>query len=161
MVGSGSEPTYQPRMLYTSCAGLVLYFFGAASRVEAVPRITTRAIAVFVNMVGSPLFARRSHFAGARYARKHYAATGSMILTLGTWTLGTVWTIVIVTMRWLDRAARAGTPKQLLAGCCNGRFAADRPGKHAEPLSNRDSLRERLHLELLHHGMAVRFDGSL
>jgi hypothetical protein len=53
MVGSGSEPTYQPRTSYTSWAGLVLYvFLGAASAVEAAPTIRTRAIAVFVNMVG-------------------------------------------------------------------------------------------------------------
>src|SRR5262245_7359735 len=70
MVGSGSEPTYQPRVSYTSCAGFVLYFFGAANSAEAVPRITTRSIAVFVNMVVSPFCGGAPYFAGARYGRQ-------------------------------------------------------------------------------------------
>src|SRR5215813_6148872 len=55
MVASGSEPTYQPRMSYTSFAGLLLRgpfvgleFLGAASTVVAVPRIRARASAIFV-----------------------------------------------------------------------------------------------------------------
>src|SRR5262245_19731104 len=57
-VGSGSEPTYLPRMSNTSCAGLVLYDFGAARTLAAVLTSTTRAIAVFVNMVGLRLVLR-------------------------------------------------------------------------------------------------------
>src|SRR5262249_27006280 len=55
MVASGSEPTYQPRMSYTSFAALLLRaafaglkLLGAANTVVAVPSITARAIAIFV-----------------------------------------------------------------------------------------------------------------
>src|SRR5262249_8380175 len=60
MVASGSEPTYQPRMSYTSFAGLLLWapfvgleFLGAASTVVAVPRIRARASAIFVMGISS------------------------------------------------------------------------------------------------------------
>src|SRR5262245_20276497 len=49
-VGSGSEPMYLPVMSYTSCRALVLF---CASAPEAVPAISTRAMAVFINMVVS------------------------------------------------------------------------------------------------------------
>src|SRR5262249_21383323 len=52
MRGSGSEPRYLPVVENTSCWGLVLYFF-CASAPEAVPTISTRAMAVLVNMVVS------------------------------------------------------------------------------------------------------------
>src|SRR5215510_5355050 len=51
MVGSGSEPRYLPVVSYTSCAGFVLYFFGAATAPAAVPRTTASASAVLMNMI--------------------------------------------------------------------------------------------------------------
>src|SRR5215510_15962173 len=103
IVGSGSEPRYLP-LTNTSFEGLVLYFFGAASRVEAVPTITTRAIAVFVNMVGSPVCRGAHSLLMCVTPAKHYAGSGSMILSLGAWALGTVWTIVLSQWHWLDRS---------------------------------------------------------
>src|ERR1700720_1803745 len=50
MVGSGSEPTYLP-LTNTSCAGLVLYFLGAANAPEAVPMTRAIASAALVNMI--------------------------------------------------------------------------------------------------------------
>src|SRR5262245_8358038 len=94
IVGSGSEPRYLP-LTNTSFEGLALYLFGAASRVEAVPTITTRAIAVFVNMVGSPVRGSAHSLLVCVTPGKHYTASGSMILSLGAWALGTVWMIVL------------------------------------------------------------------
>src|SRR5215468_752639 len=53
MVGSGSEPIYLP-LTNTSCAGLELYFLGAASALDAVATASARASAILVNMVVSP-----------------------------------------------------------------------------------------------------------
>src|SRR5215471_2372167 len=53
IVGSGSEPTYLP-LTKTSFAGLVLYFFGAASALDAVAMAMAIASAVLVNMGISP-----------------------------------------------------------------------------------------------------------
>src|SRR5882672_12345174 len=53
IVGSGSEPTYLP-LTNTSFAGLVLYFLGAASALDAVAMAMAIASAVLVSMGVSP-----------------------------------------------------------------------------------------------------------
>src|SRR5438093_1060910 len=59
-LGSGSDPRYLPLVSNTSWARLVLYLFWASAP-EAVPAISARAIAIFVNMVESPVLNGCSH----------------------------------------------------------------------------------------------------